>query len=279
VRRLGLMCAVFMFLGTPVLAVDATSQPARPATVDTVESVLRDVQEKYRRNTTVTGVIQTHVIATPPIGRVETRGRGKFELQRGPSKTHVRFELENAIVIESGGTVRQENRSQKVFSDGETVYQLRETDPGTFAAFKLLHKGVETFDVDIILRTLVLDNNLALRPEALVDGEAVYVIEAQPKLLDKGDEIVRRDLYFSKRTGLLMQRVGFNEAAREIERFQVRDVRIDVEIPADRFVFVPPPGVEVVDFTGSQQIAETQPGVQILREVPKSIPVSPGAGE
>ena len=56
-------------------------------------------------------------------------------------------------------------------------------------------------------------------------------------------------MYYCKKTGIQLKSVDLNLAGEVVRERVVTDLKVNEDIPADRFVFKPPPGIKVVDHT------------------------------
>jgi outer membrane lipoprotein-sorting protein len=124
-------------------------------------------------------------------------------------------------------------------------------------------EGTQAFDL------LEKDHVLKLLPDETVDGKSCYVLEMTPKEKDKNPQFGRAVHHYEKKTGLALKTVMYAADGKPSLTSVTTDVKLDGDIPAERFVFKAPAGVEVVDMSKMQQqpVAEDKP-----KEEPKSEP-------
>lgn len=140
--------------------------------------------------------------------------------------------------------------------DGNFVYTLQEGMGRRSASKGLVDSSRAMFGDKAFLENLQRDYNLKLLADDHVDGVPVWVIEATPK--DKANNpIGRMSHYFQKDSGLWVKAIGRDRDDKVISQSLVKDIKLNVEIPASRFEFHPPSGVEVMDLTGG---AAARPG-------------------
>jgi outer membrane lipoprotein-sorting protein len=70
--------------------------------------------------------------------------------------------------------------------------------------------------------------------------------------------MVKQTLHFRKDSGMNVKMIGRDKSDKVVFSHELQDVKLNTDVPADRFVFKAPPGVEVMDMT--QQEAPTEPG-------------------
>lgn len=133
--------------------------------------------------------------------------------------------------------------------DGNYVYTLQEGMGRRSASKGLVDSSRAMFGDKAFLENLQRDYNLKLLADDNVDGTPVWVIEATPK--DKtNNPIGRMSHYFQKDSGLWVKAIGRDREDKVISQSLAKDIKLNVEIPASRFEFHAPPGVEVMDLTG-----------------------------
>lgn len=116
------------------------------------------------------------------------------------------------------------------------------------------------FDVKAHFKIMRENWTMKLLPEESVDGKSCYVIEATPNAGGPTQEVLSRIVtWYDKRTGVSLKNVTYDKAGRETTTTVTTEVKIDSDIPDDRFVFKTPPGVTLIDMDAlTQQPADTQ---------------------
>jgi len=197
-------------------------------------------------------------------------GKGVLELLRKDGKTLFRFQV--AIEGVHKGKEKETPLKQTLLmvADGENVSQLAESGENRGGRKSRIQpvqlaqmggvSGKELFDA-----LHASDLQLKLLPEEKVGDTDCFVLEAVTK-----NGALTRLFYFSKELGCVIQFVERAERESRWASYTLSDVKPNVEVPEDRFVFTFPEGVEVVDMTGARRIpvdvrpgqppAEPQPG-------------------
>lgn len=238
---------------------EPASQPAKPSSVASWDDVKARVLEQFRKHKFVSGRVETHVFRRVAGGQSETQGSGIFQMKIGPEKTLVRLEMTDNTLRTTSKGIKQETLSRLSVSDGDVVQTLVELEPQRWNAYRGRHQGVDTFDVVEIIGNLDAEHSVRMFEDATVDGTAVFVLDATPRLFNEKIEIQRRRYYFAKNSGLLVKREGFNAAGELRDTFRIADIKIDEPVPDSQFVFQPPQGVQVMDLTAQQDALASRP--------------------
>lgn len=211
------------------------------------------ILEQFKKVTTLSAKFTSHVVQEGYGRHTTTDGNGTVVMKRGDEKTLVRMDMTFDSMELDEREPSQKQLSVMSISDGEVVHTLRESDPGQFMAFKMLHSGSDTFDVKEIMDALAAKYSVTVLPDEAVEGEPTIVLEATPTVLDEKEQIVRRRYFFAKNSGLLLKRSGYTRKGDEVETFHLRNPQLGIEIDPKRFEFTPPPGVRLVDMIAEQQ--------------------------
>jgi outer membrane lipoprotein-sorting protein len=203
--------------------------------------------EKHK-STTAKFTSVTHI----EMGEVvsDSKSHGTLELMRKGDKWLLRQEMKTVTTQKFG---EQENKmEQEVLSimDGEYAYTLTDM-AGQKMAFKTKIDPKTTGDPTSTFETLRKDHELKLLPEETIDGSKVYVIEATPK--EKATAGYGKTVYYyQQESGVLVKMVAYGEDGKPQMTMTYTDIKLDVDIKPERFVFKAPPGVEVIDQTSVQ---------------------------
>jgi outer membrane lipoprotein-sorting protein len=138
-------------------------------------------------------------------------------------------------------------QSSTTIMDGQYSYTVTEQD-GQKSAMKMKVDGPVDDSPKAFFTDMKDDYELKLLPDETVDGAACCVVEATPKT-PQDDPIAKQTFYFRRDSGLNVKMVGRDKANKVVFDHSVTDVQIDADIPADKFVFKAPEGVEVIDMT------------------------------
>jgi outer membrane lipoprotein-sorting protein len=138
-------------------------------------------------------------------------------------------------------------QTMTMISDGEFSYTVTD-DKGQKSAYKQKVDASMNEDPKTTIETMKEEYTLKLLPDEKVDGADCIVIEGTSKQKE-GDPMVKQILYFRKDCGLNVKMVGRDASDKAVFTHEVSDVKLNTEIPADRFVFKKPDGVEMIDLT------------------------------
>jgi outer membrane lipoprotein-sorting protein len=170
---------------------------------------------------------------------------GTVELLRKGEKWLVRSE-EKIMSSMKPGNVEVRGESTTVY-DGEMLYTLMAADfgPKSCSKMKVPERWSDAYDERANFENLKTHHELKLLPEDVINDVPVYVIEAKRKTAP----FVPYRHYYSKQSGVCM---GLNVKSADgkfTQKMSVKNLKINPEIKADRFIFTPPPGVKVEDRT------------------------------
>lgn len=174
------------------------------------------------------------------LARIETKQRGTLRFQDAPER-----KTESSTL-----TIRDGTHNYTYYESEERKHVMKSridperlTDPlGVRAQFKALR--------DSVVQKLIRDET--------VDGKRCYVIETTLRKEEAAHEdldFVRSVTWYDKESGVMLKAAGYDESGREVMSFVTTEVRIDADIPDDRFVFKAPAGVDVVDLDALEEEA------------------------
>ncbi len=173
--------------------------------------------------------------------------------QRKDEKTiQSRMEMKSKSVQKTGDNEVKMDTTMLVVSDGQFVWTLSDY-AGTKTATKAKVDPVQqdVFDQDKFFKQQEEMYSLKLLPDATVDGKPCYVIEMTPKQEMIKQSISKMLQYYDKKTGVALKSITYDAKGKESGTMVVTDLKVDESIPADKFQFKAPAGVEVVDQTKS----------------------------
>ncbi len=232
------------------IVVTLVSCAASAVRAETLEEVKQKISDRLDRLRSVQARL-TIVQDVDSRGSVyQARTEGLYEIQNKGARSPFRSDMKVTQTLkESGGGSKKAEFTTLSICDGEFVYTLQEGMGRRSASKGRVDPARAMFGDKAFLENLQRDYNLKLLADDYVDGTPAWVIEATPK--DAANSpIGRMNHYFHKDSGLWVKAIGRNREGKVISQTAVADIKLNVEIPASRFEFHPPPGVEVVDLTG-----------------------------
>lgn len=234
---------------------------ARPRTL---EAVRKDLVRRFDAVRTFTADLKVSTDVRLPDGMTRTEVTDTLEYLRKDGKLYYHQEgRTTGLEIKNDGRSRKFDARHTTVADGEQVYTF-----GDAFGQPNIHKMKqseehETFGGGVLLARLERLYELELLPDEQLDGTAVYVISGTSQEGEKArglDEQVK--YYFGKDDGIvrrcdLLTRDGMSKII-----MTLHNVRINVPLTADRFVFRPPPDIPVVDVDEVRRLMEEQQRLQ-----------------
>jgi outer membrane lipoprotein-sorting protein len=163
-----------------------------------------------------------------------------------------RMETTTQMAQEFGGQKMETSSKMLLVDDGEFQYTLAEAEqmPQPYATKAKSDPSKANAGGKAMFDQMRKQYNLKLMPDATVDGQAVYVIEATMKT-DTPSPITKFLLHFSKDSGIAVKMVGMDPEGKTVQTTTYSDIKLNAKISPDRFKFKAPDGVQVMDMTGS----------------------------
>lgn len=231
-------------VGMAVIVVLGCALSGRAA--ETVESLARKIGEQTDKYKTLQ--YDMHMV-----NEVESMGGrmvmdGQFQAMRKSGKTVSRMESKT---VQKMGEESQTFTSTMI-NDGEFMYTISDV-AGQKMAMKMKPNpkmaGSDPLSSESAFKAMKQDFNLKVLPDATVDGKEAWVLEATPKDAKNAEILARMVNYYDKKNGLPIKSVGYDKAGKVVNTTTFSNFKLNADIPAERFVFKAPPGVEVMDMT------------------------------
>ena len=221
-----------------------------PATAaDTVESAEKHLLAQWAKVRSVSATMAVDSEMNSGGIFYTVRSSGTYECLKTDGKVLSRTEVKSVSVTKRGEREMKSESTITTIYDGEYLYTMRE-HRGRKTATKTKPNSPPGLDVRSALDARRRDNTLKLLPDQKFGGQAVYVIEATAK--DPTASTAQKLMYFAKDSGIMVKSVSHDEQQRIASTTMYQDVKVNQEIPADRFVFRAPPDVAVRDMTSQQ---------------------------
>ncbi|MBN2447139.1 MAG: outer membrane lipoprotein carrier protein LolA [Phycisphaerae bacterium] len=238
-KRLGMMCAVAACLmGTLTAAADDNE-------LDKIQQRLADSWKEHRSFTASMKITEKR--ETPGYPAATLTGTGKMELMRKGDKELMRVEVEMTIAQKLGDNETEMKQSSLTISDGDHRYVLAEM-MGQKMARKTKIDKADAIDPAAMFKDLREDFELKVLSEETIGDTKVTVIEGTPKQADAAP-LTRIVNYLDLEHGVMVKSVMFGQDNTPIRTTEFTDLKYDVKIDPERFVFKTPEGVELIDDT------------------------------
>lgn len=222
-------------------------EPSTPA--GTVKAVEEDLVEKWSHVKSVSATMAIDTKKKIAVGNLKVSSKGSFELVKEGNKRFLRWDMHAVSTLEKDGKEEQEKSSTLTITDGEYTWGLAEQE-GKRMYLKANIDDAYHLGVRRLLATLRENGEIKVLPDESLGGQAVKVLSVD--LMEEGERAGTMTYYFAKDTGLLLKTVTAGLGGEGSVVTLLTDVKLNVEIPRDRFVFRAPEGVEVQDMTGGK---------------------------
>jgi outer membrane lipoprotein-sorting protein len=185
--------------------------------------------------------------------KMKSQTEGTYYWMKKGDKFMFRTDMSGTSENTFGGqTVKSTDKTTSV-CDGDHMYTLSEQDGQKHAMKAEVPPGTGDMDVRSSFSEMRMEQDLKVLPDETVDGMDCFVIEATPKAEEPDNPITRYVMYFDKKTGISPKSVFYDKAGKVAGEVTSTDVKVNVDIDPEKFVFKAPPGVEVMDMSAFQQ--------------------------
>lgn len=180
-------------------------------------------------------------------GPAATLQRGTYEMKSAGDRRLVRVEL---TLVQPAPAAPAATPPLKItsVSDGRHTYVLTEHNGQASARKSPLDPSMQ-MDPVAFFREMEQHGDMELRPDEVLDNRPVTVIRVVPKGSTLSEGYVLYSI--AQDCGLIVQLVATETASGTTTRAGLSDIQLNVDIPDDRFVFQPPPGVPVQDLSAA----------------------------
>jgi outer membrane lipoprotein-sorting protein len=219
---------------------------------DDLESVQKELAAKGAAMKSCTYKSTSTIVSEAPVkSRTETVGTD--EMLKKDGKWLHRMDSKSTTVMEVGGEEQKTESTVLVVSDEKYTWTLTDSQGRKVVVKNKLAEG-QNMAVGEGFEALRKDYDLKLLPDETVEGKPAWVIEATPK---KGTPAAQTGMtmryYYDKGSGMMVKMAGKTVDGKTTMTSIVKDLKVNPDISADRFVFKVPEGVHVIDMTSSGQ--------------------------
>ena len=184
---------------------------------------------------------------------------GTIEMLRKGEEYIVRSEQKMKTSSEYAGQKTDQSMRMLMIYDGEYFYTLSESEHGKQAMRQKMANLNNLIKKDMF-KELEEAWDLKLLPDEKVNGRAAWVLEMRPKKQtangqpNQAQEFYSRMVHwYDQETGIALKSIGYDKAGKESMKMTASDIKVNPDIPAERFKFTPPEGVPVIDMDALQQ--------------------------
>ncbi|MCH8966553.1 MAG: hypothetical protein IID43_02655 [Planctomycetes bacterium] len=217
---------------------------------DTVESVQKRIVEQWEKLSSMSAKLVMTSSTTNASMTMTTMAEGTFEYMKKGDQKSYRTDMKITMLHETGGKQQKNESTTCMIDDGTSLYSLSTVPnlPQPSATKTKSRPGGLGGSSQAMFDRLHEKNTLKLLPEASVDGQVCYVIEATAKK-ESSPQLAKALNYFRKNDGVVAKSVGFDGTGKQILMMTYSDIQINSTIDPQRFVFEAPQGVQVMDMT------------------------------
>lgn len=216
---------------------------AGPAAAETVEEVGKKIAEATEKLKSFSAKTQMITDMKQEGFSMSTKAEGTTEMMRKGEDFLMRSEMKQVTETNMGGQVNKQEQYVLTITDGQNTYTLTDMGGNKMAQkMKMQKLGKDPF------QAWKDTADLKLLPDATVDGRPAWVVQATPKggaVPGQGATIIS----FDKETGQMIKMVANGPDGKPLTTMTYSDIKINQDIPAARFEFKAPEGVQVQDMS------------------------------
>ena len=232
-----------------VLAAAALGLLATGALADDLASVEKKISAGWKNYKTMSAKVVLSQHMNMGGMSMETNGNGTQELMRQGDKTLSRFELKMAMTRKMGEQEMKMEQEMLQIIDGDITHMLVDA-MGQKTAFKSKTKDSDASDPELMFAAMHKDSEVKLLPEETIAGAKMYVIESTPKEKAASPGAPQKTImYFNQATCQLVKMIAHDQTGAPMMTMEYSDFKFDEPIDPDRFKFVLPEGVQLMDQT------------------------------
>jgi outer membrane lipoprotein-sorting protein len=187
---------------------------------------------------------------------------GSAEWQRRDGKALLRLESKQTTTKTAGDETTTTTSTVTTVSDGELLYVLTEGN-NQKTVVKSQASPLRVYHPEGYFEQFANFFDVKLAPDAQVNGDDCYVFEMRAKSMEGAPPSGRQLVYFQKKHGVQVKSEAFDANGKLVTSSLTKDLKVNVDIGADRFKFEIPADAQVTDTTAYQaQPAPEEPADQ-----------------
>ena len=194
---------------------------------------------------------------------------GTSEWMRKGDTVLVRADMKCKTVATEGGNTTTTHSTLTTVNDGKFLYAVTDED-GKKTVVKNKAPAASSYQPKGYFALFKSYYEIKLLNDEQVNDADCCVFEIKMKPMEGAPPGGRQLVYFWKGYGIQIKSEGFDAGGKLISSSISTDIKINVDLSADRFAFKIPEGAQVVDTTGVQpQPAQTEPVTESKAEPEK----------
>lgn len=222
-----------------IVGLIAVSSLAVPAMADSVDDVIKKLEESFSKLKSFS--MKMRMEQKSEGSTMDGKGTMEFMRKDGKDLSHTDMDMTTEMKGQ-GFEMKMVMKSQQV-SDGQFSYSYIEYLDGPQKGMKQAFKN-KAENQNMSPKYLKEMGDLKMLPDEKVDGADCYVIEVTLKQAPTTKQVN----YFRKADGIAAKAIT-TDNGKQIGTMTMSDIKVNPDLPADRFVFKAPEGVEVQDMT------------------------------
>ncbi len=236
------------FIGAVMLAAAFVAVSNGPVRAESADEIKKQIHAKVSKLKTISYKMKSVSETTDPNLSTKSTTEGTLEYMRKGDKILSRMEMTSKSIMVMGGNETKTDSKMIIVDDGEFIYNYSEAadskhvikqkrDQSNSEAVFNPEKGFKDTEKMYAYKAL---------PDETVDGKPCWTLEmtpTDPSLAYIGKSVTCYD----KATGMVLKSTTYDPKGKVTTSMTITDLKVDADIPAERFKFTPPPGVEVHD--------------------------------
>ena len=176
-----------------------------------------------------------------------TDDKGTYEMLVKDGKPLWRVDSKTISNVDAGGQKMKTETTGLMVCDGKFIWSLTDTMGQKMVTKMKIADEHAALAGASFFASMKKNYKLKLLPDETIEGKSAFVIEATPIKRSESDGTTT--YYILKDTALTVKTVTTDASGKPITTMRLSDIKINVSIPANRFTFTPPQGVQVMDLT------------------------------
>ncbi len=216
---------------------------------EAVDKATRELAQRFAQVQSYTAHVQTlNDFMFHPARGQKTTTAGPIEWQRQGEKALMRSVNTRTETKAARGQTTTKTATITTVSDGEFQYVLTEED-GQKTVEKSRAPALQTYSPEGYFEQFGKFFDIKLAPDAQVNGAECYVFEMRLKPMDNLPPSGRQFIYFHKQHGIQVKSETYDPRGHLTRSLLLKDLKVNVDISADRFKFEIPDDAKVTGTT------------------------------
>lgn len=220
---------------------------------DAVDDVIAKLEAAHARTTSYTARVRSTQEYSDRKESIRIETQGSVEWKRDGEKILFRSEAEDNALRKRGADLQQHKSKSLFVSDG-SIFWAQSEDGGNVNVMMAKPDPLLVGSPKAMVDKFRPDHQVTLLKDEAVDGADCHVIELKP-LAIRDQNAARIVLFYRKDSGLNVQHVGYDAQGRKVSEKTLLSVKVNVDIPPERFTYTVPEGVNVMDFINNPEPA------------------------